>query len=197
MTSQGEFQHRKLIMVGDSSVGKTCILSRLTNDSFHYETNSTIGASNARKVVKSPYGDSILFNIWDTAGQEKYRSLTPMYFTNASIAILTFDITNESSFNVLDEFVDLLDEQAPKSCQRVLVGNKSDLESERVISHQDASHYAEVIGAAFYMETSAKENLNIKTLFEACANLPYVSEPCYEETLLSVDTVPEQSSCSC
>jgi small GTP-binding protein len=112
------------------------------------------------------------FNIWDTAGQEKYRSLAPMYFTGAHLAILVFDITSRPSFQILDEFYDLLQQRAPEDCIYVLVGNKLDLDEGRQVGRQEAEEYRMRIGADYYFETSAIKGTNIKELFQTVAAAP-------------------------
>jgi small GTP-binding protein len=120
----------KTVFAGHAGVGKTCIIECAAHGSCKPNTFSTVGATNATVAVKVAINQKdtmVEFNIWDTAGQEKYRSLAPMYFTGAHLAILVFDLSSRTSFQVLDEFYDLLQQRAPEDCIYVLVGNKLDL----------------------------------------------------------------------
>ncbi|OHT09807.1 putative ras-related protein Rab-5B [Tritrichomonas foetus] len=161
----------KAILIGDTSVGKTCIAQRIVHGEFK-ETFATIGAANSSvKIESKKYQRPIIFNIWDTAGQERYRSLAPMYFNGAGIAFLVFDITKKSSFEALDVFIQLLKTKAPEDIKCVLVGNKVDLEENREVSSDDAKAFCENAGIIFYMETSAKSGVNIKDLFSQAADI--------------------------
>lgn len=158
----------KTVLVGDAGVGKTCIAERICHNDFKTNSYATVGAANLAVTIQTEQGP-ITFNIWDTAGQEKYRSLAPMYFTGAHLAILVFDITSKDSFNTLSQFVDLLSQRAPDDCVYVLVGNKCDLEEQRQVTEEEAEDYKQQIGAEMYMETSALSGKNIKELFEQVA----------------------------
>ena len=160
----------KVVLVGDTGVGKTSICERLTKDLFTDSTAPTIGAANFTISFDTDRG-KIELNIWDTAGQEKYRSLAPMYFTGSQAAILVFDLTSEESLSALDSFYDILLQRAPTECVYVLVGNKSDMSDKRVISKEMAESYALKIGAAFYQETSAVTGEGVKELFTNLTSL--------------------------
>lgn len=189
----------KVLLLGEASVGKTCIVSRLASDFYNPSSAPTVGAENARVMVSDADDNSVEFNIWDTAGQERYRSLTPMYFSGAVLAVLVFDITKPASFAVIEDFVKLLRTRAPENIALVLVGNKSDLENERQVTLEDAEKLANRIDAAFYMETSAMNSSNIKELFQACAGLDVVRNAATgEEVIPRVRKVePDASKCKC
>lgn len=155
----------KCVLVGDAGVGKTCIAERAVHNEFKEGTYATVGAANLTLTV-----NSVMFNIWDTAGQEKYRSLAPMYFVGAHVAVLVFDISQKETLTKLREFVDLLAQRAPEDCIYVLVGNKCDQEEHRQVTEKDAIDYQNEIGAVFYIETSAQNGTNVNELFERVAS---------------------------
>jgi len=161
----------KTVLVGEAAVGKTCIAERIAHNDFKPTSYATVGAANLSVTMAGPAGE-VTFNIWDTAGQEKYRSLAPMYFSGAHLAILVFDITRRDSFDGLADFVDLLGQRAPDDCVYILVGNKCDLADQREVSESDADEYRAKIGAAMYMETSALSGKNVRELFEQAAAMP-------------------------
>lgn len=158
----------KVVLVGEAGVGKTCICDRLTHDTFNSQTNATVGVANFTYKLKTGTKD-YTFDIWDTAGQEKYRSLTPMYYTNAQVAIMVFDLTIAQTLINLDEFYELLRSRAPSDCILVVVGNKADRKDDRAVSEEEGENYAARIGAIFYIETSATTGQGIRDLFEQIA----------------------------
>ena len=164
----------KVVLVGDAGVGKTCICERLTKDSFLDSTAPTIGAANFTVKIPTEKGN-IEFNIWDTAGQEKYRSLAPMYFAGSQAAILVFDLTSEQSLSALDSFYDILLQRAPADCVYVLVGNKCDKTTERVVTRERAESYQSKFGAVFYIETSALTGEGVSDLFAQLATTSQLS----------------------
>ena len=190
----------KSLLLGDTGVGKTCIAQRFVSDKFTIDTGSTIGASSLNKTIDNTQNHPVTFHIWDTAGQERYRSLTPMYFNGAGVAFLVFDITNRASFECLRQFHALVKQRAPENIILVLVGNKVDMESNRVVETADAEAYAREIGAAFYIETSAKDGTNVNDLFQQTAdlsNLPF--EPDVASFAVNLDPrgPPPQEKKSC
>jgi small GTP-binding protein len=179
----------KTVFVGDTGVGKTCIIDYALHGTFHSTSFATIGATNATLTVECSVGGigtPVTFNIWDTAGQERYRSLTPMYFTGARIAILVFDLAKKDSFLALQAFVDLLQQRAPDDCLRVLVGNKMDLD-EREVAEAEAEDYRLRIGADYYFETSAKLGRGITEMFAAIAASPELrAEPLLGDDIVRI-----------
>ena len=142
---------RKIIIVGEASVGKTSILDRWLHDTFSDETAPTIGAgmSPVQIVVD---GERRLFHVWDTAGTPQYRSVTPMYCRRASIAIIVFDLTNRETFTKIGSWVGFVRQNA--SPFFILVGNKVDRDEERQVQVEEAQDCAASI-PAYYVETSA------------------------------------------
>jgi small GTP-binding protein len=159
----------KVVLVGDTRVGKTCILTRLTQGVFR-DSAATVGAAFQTHTVTTQYGARTL-QIWDTAGQEKYRSLAPMYYRSAHIAILCFDLTNRESFRALGTWADELAEKGTGELQTIIVGCKVDLVDARVVARDEAQDFAFEKGASHYLECSAKSGVGIVDLFTKAAEL--------------------------
>eukprot|EP00428_Durinskia_dybowskii_P076665 CAMPEP_0170354896 /NCGR_PEP_ID=MMETSP0117_2-20130122/356_1 /TAXON_ID=400756 /ORGANISM="Durinskia baltica, Strain CSIRO CS-38" /LENGTH=213 /DNA_ID=CAMNT_0010608903 /DNA_START=138 /DNA_END=777 /DNA_ORIENTATION=+ len=157
----------KVVMVGESGVGKSSLTIRFVSNHFKEHGQPTIGASFLSKTLSLQTGGSIKYNIWDTAGQEKYRSLASLYYRGVDIAIIVYDITNRNSFEqVQDYWVQELQHQCFGSggLQIAIVGNKSDLVEKRQVQESEGRKLAEDFGAVFY-ETSAKSSASIDELF--------------------------------
>ena len=157
----------KVVLLGESGVGKTCIISRFINNTFEEGLMSTNGASYASKNATFPeYGNrTIKFEIWDTAGQEKYRALNQIFYKDASLCILVYDVTNESSFKAIQEYWhQQVKDCAPKNIVLGLAGNKCDLFEKEVINEEQAKSLASEINAIFE-QTSAAKNIGIDQLF--------------------------------
>lgn len=162
----------KILFLGDTGVGKTCILNRIVNDVMLEEPIQTIGFGLDSIVVESREGEKIRVDMWDTAGQEKYRSLTPTYFVNASVAFLVYDITSPESLNELKMFIDLLKDKGPPGCQMVLIGNKTDLDDERRINCAKGEEFKNIHDISYFVETSAKTGYGIGELIPIAVNMP-------------------------
>ncbi|XP_006821421.1 ras-related protein Rab-5B-like [Saccoglossus kowalevskii] len=157
----------KLVIIGESAVGKTCLALKFTRGRFDGTASATLGA--AFLVGGLDMGSSKMkFDIWDTAGAEKYSILTPMYYRNAQAALVVYDITYENSFNRAKSlsWVRELRRQASPNIVITLVGNKADLADGRTVITEEARAYAEENGLLF-METSAKTAMNVNELFMA------------------------------
>merc|ERR1711933_46150 len=140
----------KLVLLGDTSVGKSSIVIRFVKGQFSEYQESTIGAAFLTQTV--PVQDcTIKFEIWDTAGQERYHSLAPMYYRGAAAAIVVFDITSRTSFNRANTWVKELQTQGKDDVIIALAGNKIDKEAEREVPAEDARKFAQANGI-FYME---------------------------------------------
>ena len=153
----------KIVVIGDQSVGKTCISGRLVDGTFKSDEKSTIGASFVTTYLPID-GRNIKIVIWDTAGQEKYRSMVGMYYRGASVALICYDITSRSSFLSVEGWHKDLMKVAPQDISLALVGNKTDLENEREVPTNEAKELADKIGAIHY-EVSAKSGQNVTELF--------------------------------
>ena len=152
-----------VILLGNSSVGKTSILNKFVDDIFSNKTQCTIDVGLKLKNLKIDKNLYAQLNIYDTAGQEKYRSLTKSYYSRANGIILVFDLTNENSFNDLNSWMREINDNAG-NVEIILVGNKSDLGNRQVTKYK-AENYAKEKNLK-YIETSAKEGTNILLLFE-------------------------------
>lgn len=152
----------KIVVVGASGVGKTCILLRLVDGVFDAETPSTIGIQ-YRSFSMTIDGETTKLNIWDTAGQERFRTISRTYFRNAVGAILVFALDSSDSFEELHSWMNDLHELAVPNAAILLVGNKSDI-SGRQVSAPEAESFAERHGVA-YIETSALDGTNIHESF--------------------------------
>ena len=160
----------KIVLVGDTEVGKTCVLMRLVHKEFTLDTEPTIGAAFQNYYMKLDENQTVQLQIWDTAGQEQYKSLAPMYYRAANVAIIFFDLTNETSFKNISLWIDELTQKAPEQISIVICGNKKDLPNRSVTFH-DAKQYAKSIGAVSYRETSAKTGEGIMEMFAEIAQM--------------------------
>jgi len=157
----------KLVLLGESAVGKSSLVLRFVKGQFHEYQESTIGAAFLTQTVMLD-DTTVKFEIWDTAGQERYHSLAPMYYRGAQAAIVVYDITNQETFARAKTWVKELQRQASPSIVIALAGNKSDLAAKRMVDHDEALTYAEENGLLF-METSAKTAMNVTDIFLAIA----------------------------
>lgn len=153
----------KVVLVGDSGVGKTNLLSRFTRNEFNIESKSTIGVEFATRNV-SIKGKTVRAQIWDTAGQERYRAITSVYYRGAVGALVVYDISKTSSFENLDKWLGELKEHADPHCCIMLVGNKVDLKHLRAVITEEGRCLAERHNFSF-IETSALDNTNVGEAF--------------------------------
>lgn len=144
----------KVVMLGESNVGKTCMCGRFVQGLFMPQTQMTIGATYSTKIVNIDSHGKVKLQIWDTAGQERFRSMARLYFREAKIGIVCFDITNKQSLNQVEYWIDELRQNAGDSILIGLAANKCDLKEKRVISEAESSTLAERLGVPLF-ETSA------------------------------------------
>ncbi len=158
---------KKIVLIGDSGVGKTCIISRFVSGDYNKNMNSTDGASYAtKKLVLPKLKTSINLDIWDTAGQERYKSLTKFFYKDAAMIIMVYDVTLKTSFDNLKEYwYREVQELSEKNFVLGIAGNKSDLYEREQVSEKEAREYAKSINAVFGL-TSAQNNTGIEQLFE-------------------------------
>lgn len=162
-------QHFKCVVLGDSAVGKSCLVVRFVRDEFYEHEEPTIGAAFLTQTVQNPETKSLVkFEIWDTAGQERYRSLAPMYYRGAAAAVVVYDITKKDSYNGARSWIKELQKRGDSNVVIALAGNKCDMESRRKVESEEAVKYA-TDNEIIFMETSAKDNTNIRELFMAVA----------------------------
>ena len=161
----------KIVLLGDVSVGKTSIASRYCKNSFNDHHINTIGGAYQQQKVVLNNGAMVKLHIWDTSGQERFRAMTNLYYRDAQVAILTYDITNESSFNSIEFWIkELRYKVENENMILCLVGNKCDVNiNERKIMTNKGKNYANENNMIFY-ETSAKTGEGVKDLFVTIAN---------------------------
>ncbi|PWN50641.1 putative GTP-binding protein ypt5 [Violaceomyces palustris] len=159
----------KLVLLGESAVGKSSLVLRFVKDQFDDYRESTIGAAFLTQTVSLDPQTTVKFEIWDTAGQERYKSLAPMYYRNANCAVVVYDITQPSSLDKAKAWIRELQRQADPNIIIALAGNKADLAStRRAIPTEEAEKYAAEENLLF-LETSAKNSLNVSELFTMIA----------------------------
>jgi Ras-related protein Rab-5C len=163
MSAAVETREMKLVLVGNTSVGKTCIAKMATSGTFVDDSVPTLGASYVSKLVRID-NTEVRLQIWDTAGQERYRGMTPMYFRGAHEAVIAYSITDQESFDGIDSWVGSLRENADPEIILFLVGNKCDLEEQRMIPMDKGEEKAKELSATFY-EVSAKTGDRVEELF--------------------------------
>tara|TARA_Y100000385_G_scaffold163306_1_gene169248 strand:+ start:13774 stop:14403 length:630 start_codon:yes stop_codon:yes gene_type:complete len=158
-----ECLNKKVVLIGNTSVGKSCIIHRKTRNQFSNYSEPTIGAAYSNIPIN--IDDKIInLNVWDTAGQERYKSLAPMYFRGARVAIIVFDITSKESFEGSKSWFNEIKRMSLKTNMFFLVGNKCDMNDYREVTTEEANMFAET-NKLKYIETSAKSAYNIENLF--------------------------------
>ena len=162
--SEGNYNYLiKFIIIGDAAVGKSNLLVRYTSGQFKEEYQLTIGAEfGSNNVIISD--NTYRIQIWDTAGQENFRSITRSYYKNTACAIIVYEISNKKSFENISSWIEECKNTAPKSILMVLVGNKCDLDN-REVTEEEGREFAEKNGMLFF-ETSAKTGKNVEELFK-------------------------------
>ncbi|KAJ5072493.1 rab gtpase [Anaeramoeba ignava] len=157
----------KLLLIGDSGVGKTAILLRFAEDTFTPSFITTIGIDFKIKIIELD-SMKIKLQVWDTAGQERFRTITNAYYRGAMGILLVYDVTDESSFNNVRNWIKNIEKHASENVSKILIGNKSDLTDQKVIETVRGKALADEFGMPF-IETSAKDKTNIETAFRAVA----------------------------
>nr|ABK22282.1 unknown [Picea sitchensis] len=153
----------KVVLIGDSAVGKSQILSRFARDEFSLDSKATIGVEFQTRTVVIEH-KSVKAQIWDTAGQERYRAVTSAYYRGAVGAMLVYDITKRQTFDHVPRWLEELRNHADNNIVIMLVGNKCDLDNLRAVPTEDAKEFAQKEGL-FFLETSAMEATNVETAF--------------------------------
>lgn len=154
----------KCVIVGDTGVGKSNLMSRFTKDEFTKDSKATIGVEFATRQIEHD-GKTIEAQIWDTAGQERYKAITAAYYRGAIGALLVYDITNRASFQNCERWLRELRAHSDSSIVAMLVGNKCDLRHRQQVDVEDAKDFAEDNNLAF-IETSALDSTNVDLAFE-------------------------------
>jgi Ras-related protein Rab-6A len=183
----------KIVLLGESGVGKTCIISQYTYGTTAPDHQPTIGIDFSAKTIKKP-GEVLRLQIWDTAGQEKFHSLITSYIRQATVVLLVFDITSRESFDRLENWVKtVLDLANPVF---FVLGNKDDLEAQRQVSAEDAEKFANLHGAR-YFETSATKAHNINEVFEAIVAIPITPVEVPQSVPVPIEKPPAPQSGAC
>ena len=165
----------KLIIIGDTGVGKSCLLLRATKDEFKEDHDVTIGVEFGSFTIKVD-SKIIKLQIWDTAGQETFKSVTRVFYKGANCVYLVYDITREESFNKIDDWLEEVRQNAGTNINIILVGNQLDNEEEREVSRERAIDYKNRERLDAFFETSAKSGANVKELFVRTAKMMYIHE---------------------
>lgn len=153
----------KLLLIGDSGVGKSCLLLRFADDTYTESYISTIGVDFKIRTIELE-GKTIKLQIWDTAGQERFRTITSSYYRGAHGIIVVYDVTDMESFNNVRTWLGEIDKYATDNVNKLLVGNKCDLVVKKVVDQNTAKDFADSLGIPF-LETSAKSATNVEQAF--------------------------------
>ena len=173
----------KVVLVGDSFVGKTNIMSKYLKNEFHDDSKATVGVEFGSKQFNIE-GHTIKAQIWDTAGQERYKAITSAYYKGAKGAFIVYDITRKNSFESVEKWVSDVTAVTDKKITIVLIGNKSDLEDQRQVTKEQGEEKSSKLEIAF-LETSAFSGENLDKAFEMMINEVY--KKCHEEMLAEGD----------
>ena len=159
----------KVVLVGESGVGKTSIITQFIDQTFQEDIQSTTGGTFSTKSVVCDGGKILKFEIWDTAGQEKYRSLTTMFYKDANAAVMVYDVTRKDSFEEMKNYwANQIKENSPENIILAIAANKSDLIEQETVDEEEARNFAKELNAIF-VTTSAKSSEGINSLFEEIA----------------------------
>ena len=165
----------KIVLLGDPAVGKSSIVQRFCSDKFEDKYKTTIGGAYLQKEVKLKNRDTLKLHIWDTGGQEKFRSLAGLYYKDAVAAILVYDLTNPETLDSLDYWVNELNQNVDNNNFMISVaGNKSDLPNEdKKITYNQGKNFCKEKDISIFYETSAKTGVGVKELFTSLAQKVY------------------------
>ncbi|KAG5440506.1 hypothetical protein PCK2_000440 [Pneumocystis canis] len=153
----------KLLLIGDSGVGKSCLLLRFADDTYTESYISTIGVDFKIRTIELE-GKTVKLQIWDTAGQERFRTITSSYYRGAHGIIVVYDVTDEDTFNNVKQWLQEIDRHACETVNKLLVGNKCDMTDKRMVETSCAKEFADGLGIPF-LETSAKSSTNVEEAF--------------------------------
>lgn len=153
----------KLLLIGDSGVGKSCLLLRFADDTYTESYISTIGVDFKIRTIELE-GKTVKLQIWDTAGQERFRTITSSYYRGAHGIIVVYDVTDEATFANVKQWLQEIERYACEGVNKLLVGNKADLASSKVVDFETAKKFADELGIPV-LETSAKDATNVEQAF--------------------------------
>ena len=173
----------KVVIVGDSGVGKTNIMSKYLKNEFHEDSKATVGVEFGSKQFNIQ-GHQVKAQIWDTAGQERYKAITSAYYKGAKGAFIVYDISRKNTFDSISRWVSDITATADKKITLILIGNKSDLEDQRQVTKEQGEEKAKEFGLAF-LETSASSGDNLEKAFSLMINEVY--KKCQEDINAETD----------
>lgn len=173
--------HIKIIVVGNSGVGKTCLISRFIDDKFSPSFITTIGIDFRQKIIHHA-GKTICIQLWDTAGQERFRSITNSYYRGANGVIFVYDVTNRASFHAIDKWIKDAETRMNQNFIKILVGCKVDTQRNRTVSNDEGIEFAKR-NKMSYFECSAKTRKNINEIFSQICDLSHYSSNIHSEKL--------------
>merc|ERR1711988_152850 len=159
----------KLLLIGDSGVGKSCLLCRYSEDIFNSNFITTIGIDFKIRTIELD-GAKIKLQIWDTAGQERFRTITQAYYRGAMGILLVYDVTDDKSFGNIRTWMRNIDQHANEAVVKILLGNKCDMPEKKMVKYDQGAELAKEFGINFY-ETSAKTNVNVDEAFTTIARM--------------------------
>lgn len=192
----------KTVIVGDSGVGKTCLLVRFIRNLFDDCSQPTLGVDFLSKIVETKQGRRVELQLWDTAGQELFRSVTRGYYRGSSIAFLVFDLTSRTSFESLVSWYNDIKDVAPPNVIVVLIGNKLDITEKQTVSLEEANDFAQQHHMKFFA-TSAKTGENVsESILSSVEDIDQHSSAAAVAQQQKVDTIifddePKKTMCSC
>ncbi|KAL2093901.1 hypothetical protein ACEWY4_011213 [Coilia grayii] len=202
----------KIILIGDTNVGKTCVVHSFKTGVFLEKQQNTIGVDFTVRTLDID-GKKVKMQVWDTAGQERFRTITQGYYRSAHGAVIAYDLTRRSTFESLPHWIQEVEQHGAASVVVIFIGNKCDLESERQVLFEDACTLAEQRGALAALETSAKKDHNIEEAFILMAKElivrgggvvnqePYAEAPyplLHSDThTINLEEPSEEKKCSC
>ena len=159
-----DFHLYKILLLGDCAVGKSCLLLRYCDDSFQEAHLTTIGLDFRLKTINLKDDRKVKIQIWDTAGEDRFRSITRNYYKGAKGILLIFDVTDKETFTHVRDWIERIHEESPEGITICLVGNKIDMNESRVISNEEGKKIADEFKIP-YFETSAKSNIGVEEVF--------------------------------
>ena len=177
MSDETQENNFKIVLIGESGVGKTSIISQFVDQIFEDDLQTSTGGSFSSKTLTFNNGKTIKLEIWDTAGQERYRALTKIFYKNALAAVLVYDITRKQSFEELKNYwIKQIKESASENIILAIAANKSDLLDREQVNEDEARNFAKENNAFFY-ETSAKNSIGVNELFIGIGKKFYGLDP--------------------
>lgn len=165
----------KILLIGDQSVGKTCMFQQFSDNTYDENQISTIGVEFKHLKIKINENKEIDFTLWDTAGQERFRSITKNYYKGAHGFLLIYDVTNRETLEGIQNWLKSIKENSRPNVKIMLIGNKIDISKKRQISTEEGKQLAKKYSCTFY-ETSAKSNLNVGEVISTIIKMVYEQE---------------------